>query len=173
MTRTPAEAEQENKSGAEEGGGGTSTDKKKELAPSSGFLEFCILYFVFFFMFVFCIFCIFFPHFLVFCIFVLCLVAAPAPGSENVNSSLDSAIPPLCRNLVIIIPHCCQLQAVLSHHSARRRAFSSSCRMASLLIRLACFMFLLRPVEGNTGVAAQILDTNPRDRQAGVSRCPT
>lgn len=29
------------------------------------------------------------------------------------------------------------------------------------------------PVEGNTGVAAQILDTNPRDRQAGVSRCPT
>ena len=45
MTRTPAEAEQENKSGTEEGGGGTSTDKKKELAPGSRILEFCILYF--------------------------------------------------------------------------------------------------------------------------------
>ena len=170
MTRTPAEAEQENKSSAEEGGGGTSTDKKKELAPGSRILEFCI-----FFLFVFCIFCILylFLQFFGILYFVLCLVAAPAPGSENVNSSLDSAIPPLCGNLVIIIPHSCQLQAVLSHHSARRRAFSSSCRMASLLIRLACFMFLLRPVEGNTGVAAQILDTNPRDRQAGVSRCPT
>ena len=77
MTRTPAEAEQENKSSAEEGGGGTSTDKKKELAPGSRILEFCILYF-------FLVCTLHFLYFVfissIFWYFVFCFVPGRSPG---------------------------------------------------------------------------------------------